>query len=263
MIIEECRHAFVTGGASGIGLGIAEALADRGVCVTIADVDAEAAARAEASRPDRFFAVSLDVRDLAGWRASQAAAAARFGPIDILVNNAGVSFDGLEIVDTPPEAFGQVLAINLMGVFNGVAVVGPGLRERRRGHIVNTASVMGLLPGLSGMGAYSASKSAVVALSEALRAEMKPYGVGVSVLCPGLVTSNLRANTVKLGGVIRNAERAAAARPTEMSARAAGEIVVNGVADDLPYLLTHLEHLDRAAQRVEAIRRSCGAIRSS
>jgi NAD(P)-dependent dehydrogenase (short-subunit alcohol dehydrogenase family) len=261
MIIEECRHAFVTGGASGIGLGVAEALAERGIAVTIADVDTETAAGAEASRPDRFFAVSLDVRDRAAWRSAKAAAEGRFGPIDILVNNAGVSFDGLEIVDTPPEAFEQVLAINLTGVFNGVAVVGPDLRERRRGHIVNTASVMGLLPGLSGMGAYSASKSAVVALSEALRAEMKPYGVGVSVLCPGLVTSNLRANTVKLGGVIRNAQRAAAARPTEMSARAAGEIVVHGVANDLPYLLTHPEHLDRAAQRVEVIRQSSGGSR--
>lgn len=259
MNIEECRHAFVTGGASGIGLGIAEALADRGICVTVADVDAEAAPRAEASRPDRLFAVSLDVRDRVAWTAAKTAAEDRFGPIDLLVNNAGVSFDGLEIVDTPPEAFEQVLAINLMGVFNGVAVVGPDLRARRRGHIVNTASVMGLLPGLSGMGAYSASKSAVVALSEALRAEMTPHNVGVSVLRPGLVTSNLRANTVKLGGVIRNAERAAAARPTEMSARAAGEIVVHGVANDLPYLLTHTEHLSRAAQRIELIRESCSS----
>lgn len=257
MNIEECRHAFVTGGASGIGLGVAAALADRGISVTIADVDAEAAARAQASRPDRYFAVALDVRDRAAWMSAKTAAEQRFGPIDILVNNAGVSFDGLDIVDTPSEAFEQVLAINLMGVFNGVAVIGPDLRERRRGHIVNTASVMGLLPGLGGMGAYSASKSAVVAMSEALRAEMKPHGVGVSVLCPGLVTSNLRANTVKLGGVIRNAERAAEARPTEMSARAAGEIVVHGVANDLPYLLTHAEHLDRVAQRVEAIRQSC------
>lgn len=259
MIVEDCRHAFVTGGASGIGLGIAEALADRGIAVTIADVDADAAVAVAAARPDRRFAVALDVRDRAAWQAGKDAAERRFGPIDLLVNNAGISFDGLEIVDTAPETFEQVLAINLMGVVNGVAVVGPGMRERRRGHIVNTASVMGLLPGLAGMGAYSASKSAVVALSEALRAEMKPYGVGVSVLCPGLVTSNLRANTVKLGGVIRNAHRADGARPTEMSARDAGEIVVRGVADDLPYLLTHPEHLDRAAQRVEAMRQSCSA----
>jgi NAD(P)-dependent dehydrogenase (short-subunit alcohol dehydrogenase family) len=253
----------VTGGASGIGLGVAEALADRGVAVTIADVNAEAAAQVQTSRPDKFFAVALDVRDQAAWASAKAAAEARFGPIDILVNNAGISFDGPELVDTPPEAFAQVLAINLVGVFNGVAAVGPGMRERRRGHIVNTASVMGLLPGLAGMSAYSASKSAVVALSEALRAEMKPYGVGVSVLCPGLVTSNLRANTVKLGGVIRNAGRADAARPTEMSARTAGEIVVHGVANDLPYLLTHSQHLDRAAQRVEAIRQSCAAQQSA
>src|SRR5699024_4587493 len=117
----------------------------------------------------------------------------------ILVNNAGIGFNGRDVVDMDPETFDLIVAIDLTGVFNGVSAFGADMRARGGGHIVNTASVMGLTAGAPGRGAYSAAKSAVIAMSEALRAEMAPHGVGVSVLCPGLVKSNLDTNTTRLG----------------------------------------------------------------
>lgn len=256
MEIKAKQHAFITGGASGIGLGIAQALAERGVHITVADINPDALKGLSADLPGVHLGLSLDVRDLEQWHRCKAEAESRFGAVDILVNNAGISFDGEDLADLHPDSFRQVLDINLQGMYNGLATFAANMRARRQGHIVNTASVMGLLPGLAGMGIYSASKSAVVALSEALRSEMAPHGVGVSVLCPGLVTSNLRENTVKLGGVVKNATRKDSARKTEMSARQAGEIVACGIANDLPYLLTHPEHLDNMERRCAAVRES-------
>jgi len=260
MEIQAGQHAFITGGASGIGLGIAQALAARGVVVTIADISTEARAEVEGSLPSDHLCVPLDVRDRNSWQAAYRAASGRFGAVDILINNAGISFDGDELVDIKPESFHQIVGINLEGVYNGLITIGPQMREQGFGHIINTASVMALVPGLARMGIYSATKAAVVALSEALRGEMAPYGVGVSVLCPGLVTSNLRANTVKLGGIIKTTDRHANAKPTEMPAREAGELVVRGISENLPYILTHLNHLGHAEQRLLAIRASAEKI---
>src|SRR6266511_1102071 len=127
----EGRHAFVTGGASGMGLGMARALANEGANVTIADIDRVSLADVVATRPDRFEGVHLDTRDRDTWSGAKADAERRFGPVDILVNNAGIGPDGDTLADTDPVSFDRIVAINLIGVFNGISTFGPGLQERR------------------------------------------------------------------------------------------------------------------------------------
>jgi len=249
------RHAFVTGGASGIGRGIAEALADAGVCVTIADIDREATEEVVVTRPDDFAGLALDVRDRAAWREAKARSEAVFGPVDILVNNAGIGFNGRDFADLDPEVFDRIIDIDLTGVFNGISAFAADLRARGRGHIVNTASVMALTAGAPGRGAYSAAKSAVVAMSEALRQEMAPHGVGVSVLCPGLVRSNLDSTTTRLGGQVENVAHIKGDGSLGMDPAEAGARVLDGIARDLPYILTHPHYLSHVEARMDSLRR--------
>ena len=223
MKISDANHAFITGGASGIGLGIADALSERGIAVTIADINSDNLDSALGARAGRFHALRLDTRDRDGWAKARAEAEGRFGPVDILVNNAGIAPDGLELADMPPESFDRVIAINLTGVFNGISAFGQSFREAGRGHIVNTASMSGMVMDGPGIGSYGPSKAGVVAISEVLRMEMEPYGVGVSVLCPSYVATNLMANTISAGGSLRDPSVSLLA--AEMKPPEVGELV--------------------------------------
>jgi NAD(P)-dependent dehydrogenase (short-subunit alcohol dehydrogenase family) len=139
--LSKARHAFVTGGASGIGLAIVDALLASGVSVTAADINKEALAAESAQRGPRFAGIVLDVRDRAGWSAAKQEAEARFGPVDILVNNAGIGPNARALADMNEESFDRVIAINLTGVFNGVSTFAGDLRSRGTGHIINTSSM--------------------------------------------------------------------------------------------------------------------------
>lgn len=258
MDVSTARHAFVTGGAGGIGGGIVDALVRHGVAVTIADVDPEAIGRALDSRGDRVRGVVLDVRDREGWKLAKGEAEDAFGPVDILVNNAGIGFNGTDFADLSPSAFDTVMDIDVNGVFNGISAFAGDLRARGRGHIVNTASVMGLTAGVPGRGVYSAAKAAVVAMSEALRGELAAHGVGVSVLCPGLVRSGLDDSTLRLGGEVRAVDHIKGGN-AGMAPEEAGEIVVRGIALDAPYILTHPHYLPDIRSRFDAIARSADA----
>lgn len=257
--MSSARHAFVTGGASGIGLGIADSLAARGISVTIADVDRDALNTVISERPHGFLGIALDIRDRAAWIDAKKESEAAFGPVDILVNNAGIGFNGCDVVDTDPDTFDKIIAIDLTGAFNGVSAFGPDMRTRGSGHIVNTASVMGLTSGAPGRGAYSAAKSAVIAMSEALRTEMAPHGIGVSVLCPGLVMSNLDENTARLGGQVEDASHIKGDGNIGMKPADAGEYVIRGIARNLPYIITHPHYLDHIEKRMDTIRESFAA----
>jgi NAD(P)-dependent dehydrogenase (short-subunit alcohol dehydrogenase family) len=248
MDLSTARHAFVTGGASGIGLGIAEALARRGVGVTIADIDRPAL---DAASAGRFQAVALDVRDRAAWTEGKAQAERALGPVDILVNNAGIGPDGQDLADMDPASFDRIIAINLTGVFNGVSAFAAGMRACGAGHIVNTASEAGLMTIGGGLGGYTVAKFGVVALSEILRIELAPHGVGVSVLCPGLVATNLRATTAKLGSTVRQGSNAGLA---VMQPATAGEIVANGIARNLSHIITHPEDWPMVEMRMKVVR---------
>jgi NAD(P)-dependent dehydrogenase (short-subunit alcohol dehydrogenase family) len=240
MDLRQAKHAFVTGGASGIGLGIAEALARRGLAVTLADVDAAALDRVVAERSERFRGQVLDVRDREGWARAKAEAEATFGPVDVLVNNAGIGPDGAEIADLTHESFDRIVGINLVGVFNGVHAFAADMRTRGRGHIVNTASIAGLFASAPGVSAYAIAKYGVVAMSETLRGELDPHGVGVSVLCPGFVATNIIANTARISGVATDYD--GDMEPgTGMSPARAGAIVARAIEANRLYILTHPE----------------------
>ncbi|MET9230359.1 SDR family oxidoreductase [Lentzea sp. NPDC003310] len=178
--------AFITGGARGIGLGIARALVKRGVRVALADVDEQALARAG----EELAAAThlLDVRD----REAFDRVAGEVGPVDLLVNNAGI-VPHVPVTELTHEKWDRALAVNLTGVINGIQAFLPGMIERGSGYVVNTASGAGLVsdPNLL----YATAKFAVVGLSESLRLNVAAHGVGVSVLCPGPVGTDIVANT--------------------------------------------------------------------
>ena len=249
MDLNTTKHAFITGGASGIGLGIARALLDRGIAVTLADIDEPALSAA--STQLGCNSVVLDTRDREGWRRAKALAEDALGPVDILVNNAGIAPNGQEFADMNPESFDRIIAINLTGVFNGVVTFAADMRERKRGYIVNTSSIAGLSPSVPGVGAYSVAKYGVVSMSECLRQELASHGVGVSVLCPGLVATNLPQNTVKLGGELRDAQGKMG--DSGVSADDVGEVVVDAIEHDRFYILTHPGMLPGIKKRMQGI----------
>ncbi len=238
MDLSTAKHAFITGGASGIGLGIAEALAARGLKITIADIDADRLAEVLPTKDANWRGQVLDVRDRAAWAQAKAEAEAAFGPVDVLVNNAGIAPNGQTFAGMDPDSFDRIIAINLVGVFNGVSAFAADLAARGRGHIVNTSSQAGLAASIPGVGAYTAAKFGVTGMTENLRNEMAEKGVGVSLLCPGFVVTNLTENTIRISGVRR--EYAPGAMPqTSVTSADVGEMVVQGIADDAPYILTH------------------------
>lgn len=251
MKLNQARHAFVTGGASGLGLGIADALAAHGLAVTIADIDEATLRDRVGSRGKKWNGVHLDTRDRNNWRTAKAQAEALYGPVDILVNNAGIGPNGQEFADMNPESFDRIIAINLTGVFNGISLFAADMRARRSGHIVNTSSIAGLSSPMPGVGAYAVAKFGVVGMSEGLRKELKPYGVGVSVLCPGLVATNLPKNTLKVGGELR--ENAGSMPETGISSADVGKLVAEGIEENRLYILTHPDAWPAVESRMHRI----------
>jgi NAD(P)-dependent dehydrogenase (short-subunit alcohol dehydrogenase family) len=252
--LSSARHAFVTGGASGIGLGIVDALAGLGLSVTVADIDRATLDSVITARPGSVRGIALDTRDRMRWAEAKASAEAAFGPVDILVNNAGIGPDGREFADMEPASFDKIIAVDLIGVFNGVSTFAADMRKRGSGHIVNTASMVGLTSGLAGMGAYTVAKFGVVALSEVLRKELAPHGVEVSVLCPAAVRTNLHTNTRKAGSEVSNSIRDT--NLASMDPATVGKIVAQSIERNLPYILTHPEHWSSIEKRTNDIRES-------
>jgi NAD(P)-dependent dehydrogenase (short-subunit alcohol dehydrogenase family) len=196
------RLVLVTGAASGIGRASALAFAEAGARVVAVDRDAEGAARtAEAARlsgaPDAW-AETVDVSDAEAMEKLAARTADLYGVPDVVVNNAGIGLAGA-FLDTTPEDWKQVLDVNLWGVIHGCRLFGKLMVERGQGgHIVNTASAAAFQPSRV-LPAYSTSKAAVLMLSECLRAELAPHGIGVSAICPGLVNTPI-TRTARFAG---------------------------------------------------------------
>jgi NAD(P)-dependent dehydrogenase (short-subunit alcohol dehydrogenase family) len=185
------RVAVVTGAASGIGRALADAFQTVGCRVVLADVDGNAldAAVKELDRNPPVLGVRCDVRSSADVISLRQATSEAFGPADIVCLNAGVSPSG-PVLATSETTWRWLMEVNLLGVAHGLTAFGPGLLSRGEGHIVITASVTGLVPTPS-LGPYSAVKHAVVALAEVLHRELEGSGVGISVLCPGVVRTRI------------------------------------------------------------------------
>ena len=190
------KTAFITGGARGIGLGIARALARSGAKLALADIDQAslATAKSELSELTTVETFKLDVRDRAAYARVADETESRLGPVSILCNNAGVAGDQ-HVTRLTYEYWDWVIGINLHGVINGIQTFLPRMLNRGGGgHIVNTASGAGLAATSSGL-LYTTSKFAVVGLSESLRIALEEFKIGVSVLCPGPVNTKIISNS--------------------------------------------------------------------
>ena len=191
--------ALVTGGARGIGRAIAEALLREGVKVVVADVDGVAAARCAdelAGEGRTVRAMDLDVRDLESFRSVVARLEAELAPVDILVNNAGIMPLG-PFLEQAPGSDDRQIDVNLRGVIHGLRAVLPGMLRRRRGHVVNVASVAGKV-GVPFAAVYAGTKHAVVGLTEAVRHELRDSGVDLSYVMPAIVDTELTSGTRSL-----------------------------------------------------------------
>ena len=184
--------ALVTGTSSGIGLATAVSLARGGhmVAATMRKLDRADDLRQIAAKEQLSIDIeALDVNDDVSVRQTFAAVAARHGPIDILVNNAGVPGGGA-IEETPVEIFREVMETNYFGALRCIKQVLPGMRERRRGTIVNVTSVAGR-NATAAMASYAASKWALEALSECLAQEMRAFNVRVAIVEPGVIATSI------------------------------------------------------------------------
>jgi NAD(P)-dependent dehydrogenase (short-subunit alcohol dehydrogenase family) len=242
------RVAFVTGGASGIGFGLVENFLQLGMKVVAVDFNQDYLREKQAAlagRNDVHF-VQADVGDRDQIRRAANEATARFGKIHVLCNNAGVGGGG-DTHDPDFEAWDRALRINLGGVVNGTKIITPLiLSHGEGGHIVNTASMAGIVPlPLPGLGAYQTAKFAVRGFTESLRNSLAPHGIGVSCLFPG----GTRTRIIEASAP-DEAARAAAKQMTAswMDPLELGARVVEGIRNNAPYILTHEEFRDEVRE---------------
>ncbi len=255
------KTAFVTGGASGIGLGMATAFAAAGMNVVIADLrrdHIETALEALDGKP--VHAIELDVTDRDGFARAADEAEGAFGHVHVLCNNAGMGILG-PVTEARYDDWDWGLGVLIGGVVNGIQAFLPRMREHGEGgHIVNTSSMAGVLP-IPGAAIYITAKAALIGLSEALRSELAGEGIGVSAFCPGPVQTNIRE-----GGRTRpeqyadsgytELERDLEGRPNSplwMDPVECGERVLAGIRNDDLYIFTHREFREGAEERFQAM----------
>jgi len=176
------KNAIITGAASGIGRALAAGLVARGVRVWVADIDTEGVRKAAQSLGSGVTPVALDVRDAVAFRDLAEGVAQEAGGLDFIFNNAGILHSG-EVHDFDARQFDAIIDVNIRGVVNGTLATYPLMVRQRRGHIVNTASLAGLVPSPL-LSSYSMTKHAVIGLTKSLRYEAERYGVRVSAICP-------------------------------------------------------------------------------
>ena len=187
------KIAIITGGASGIGLAVGELLARQGASVVLADLDgakARSVATEIVGKGGKARGEQVDVGDAAAVSALVDGVFEREGRLDLMINNAGIALFG-EVRDMSMEQWERLIRVNLHGVVHGVMAAYPRMIEQGFGHIVNTASLAGLVPTPGGT-AYAMTKHAVVGMSTSLRSEAAMHGVNVSVVCPGLISTPLQ-----------------------------------------------------------------------
>jgi len=257
------KVAFITGGASGIGLGIARAAANAGMKVAIADIRQDHIDAALPTFPAsaEVKGYVLDVTDRPAYEALADRVERELGPVWLLVNNAGVAVAGPAHLASWSD-WDWTMGVNLGGVINGIKIFLPRLVERKTGHIVSTASMSGLLPH-PGTVTYTTAKAAIIGMMESLASELGPQGVGVSAFCPGPVQSDIHnsgqtrpAHMGDTGYADTDKRRQSGGAMQQHLFKPADEIgerVIEGVRNNELYLLTHSEFAAGVKARAEAI----------
>ncbi len=282
MQIKSGQVAFITGAASGIGLGLARACAALGMRIVAVDIEADALEKTRselAAEGHDVLAVGADVTSLASMHDAAARAVQRFGAVHLVCNNAGVGLEG-PIDSWTDEGWSWVVGVNLMGVAHGVQALAPILKANADGgHIVNTASIGGL-SAAPNHGQYAATKFAVVGLSQSLRAELAPHRIGVTVLCPGFVRSRIATSARNAPGdlgarqawlmregftgdaatLFSTIERRVA--DCDLTADAVGLMALQAVVDNDFYVLTETEFLGDVERRIVAVEKAIGKARA-
>jgi NAD(P)-dependent dehydrogenase (short-subunit alcohol dehydrogenase family) len=255
MRVVEGKTAFITGGGSGVGFGMAQVFAEAGMKVVIADIREDHLDQAMAHFSGTNHAVHpirLDVTDRAAFAAAADEAEAVFGKVHLVCNNAGINLFN-DMGEATYDDWDWVLGVNLGGVVNGVQTFIERIkRHGEGGHFVNTASMAAFIAG-PGAGIYTASKFAVRGLTEALRYSLAPHNIGVSVLCPGLVKSHIyESDKIRQEAWSANAtkapeafmERLAAVHDAGMDPVEVGRKVMKAVKDNELYIFPHPEFKD-------------------
>lgn len=259
------KVAFITGGASGIGLGMAKAFVNAGMSAVLADIRDDHLGEALAyfksqNRDAQVHALKLDVTDRAAFARAADETESRFGKIHVLCNNAGMGLVGpLKLLKFADWDWG--LNVMIGGVVNGLQTMLPRLlKHGEGGHIVNTSSMAAIVP-IPQTVIYTTAKGALVSMAESLRAELAADNIGISAFCPGPVQTNIR-ETGKLrpaefkdSGLIER-EQQLAERPNSpnwMTIEECGERVLRGIIRNDLYIFTHAEFREGAAERCETI----------
>jgi NAD(P)-dependent dehydrogenase (short-subunit alcohol dehydrogenase family) len=260
------KVAFVTGGASGIGLGLAKVLVRAGMKVVIADIRQDHLDEALAwfggqGHLAQVLGLRLDVTDRSAYAQAAAAAERAFGKVHLLVNNAGVGLLGpLKLAGYSDWDWG--LGVMIGGVINGIQTFLPRiLAHGEGGHIVNTSSMAALIP-ISNAAIYVTAKAAVIGLCEVMRGELAADGIGVSAFCPGPVQTNIRESgrtrpqALQAGSGYAELERQLEQRPNSplwMDPVECGERILAGIRRNDLYILTHREFKEGVRQHYDAL----------
>jgi NAD(P)-dependent dehydrogenase (short-subunit alcohol dehydrogenase family) len=248
----EGKVAFITGGGSGVGLGMAKAFVAAGMRVAIADIREDHLQEAATVLGGDVHAVHLDVTDRDAFKRAADETDRAFGNVHVLCNNAGINLFN-DIAEATYQDWDWVLGVNLGGVVNGVVTFVPRIKAHGEGgHVVNTASMAAFIAG-PGAGIYTTAKFAVHGLSDALRWSLLPHGIGVSMVCPGLVKSKIYESDK-----IRPAELSTDVTPADeefmrilpglhdagMDPDEIGEKVLSAIRENRFYVFTHADHRD-------------------
>lgn len=240
--------AVITGAGSGIGRATARSLARRGASVVVTDIDRERAEAAAAGIGTQAVPLRCDVTKDTDLEAARDVALSRFGRIDVVMNNVGVVAVGA-VENIPLDAWQRSIDVNLLSVVRSNLVFLPGLLAQGSGHIVNTASIAGLLPYAVDHLPYATTKHALVGLSESLALYLRPRGIGVSCLCPAGVATNIREHITIYG------EHTSPRRPAFSHADpdSVGELTARAIENDQFLVLTAPEAANELRARAADI----------
>lgn len=259
------KTAVVTGAASGIGLGIAKALAGAGMNMVLADLrpgPLEAARHTIEALGVKAIGVTVDVSDPDSVAAVGRAAEQAFGRLHVAVNNAGVAMHGTKVELVTPHEWAWSFGVNVMGVVNGIHTFVPMIRAHGEGgHVVNTGSMSSFFVRAGReQGAYAATKYAVAALSEALEQELDGSGIGVSILCPGAVSTAIFDSAAtrpdRFGGAYRRPTQEAlkgASSSASLDPIVVGQRVLQAIRNEDFYILTHITERPAVQARFDRI----------